>query len=336
MRTLKIIAWTLLAIIMILSGISAIISKKVTARAEKSLGVPPMVAYNILNNTGHTSTWLGLPGIDTTYVLNCAGISTGTGASCDYTGKQAGSGVIRILNSSSDSTALADERNEGSTTFYKFRFTAGDSNKGSIIAEASSVSGFWSNLFNFYHRWRLEKQLDHSLKRLAELAQKRYTQGVYNGYTITRKQMDPKYFITFRSEVEFGNASKYYSQNITALYQRALDAKVTVSGNPCGLFYKWDDKTGKTDMAAALPVLAAFTIKDAESITIPAGEALFLEFTGDNSKSGPAHTSMDEYMSDHGLRNLPPVIEEYLTDPTREPDPSKWITHIIYYVESAR
>jgi hypothetical protein len=42
---------------------------------------------------------------------------------------------------------------------------------------------------------------------------------------------------------------------------------------------------------------------------------------------------MDEYMTSNKLRNVPPVIESYLTDPGAEPDTAKWLTKVIYYVE---
>ena len=41
---------------------------------------------------------------------------------------------------------------------------------------------------------------------------------------------------------------------------------------------------------------------------------------------------MDEYMKDFGLLNNPPIIEEYVTDPSTEKDPAKWLTKIIYYI----
>lgn len=87
-------------------------------------------------------------------------------------------------------------------------------------------------------------------------------------------------------------------------------------------------------MAAALPTGEYINVMDTETITISSNQALIIEYKGDNNKSAGAHQAMDEYMLDHYLENLPPVTEEYLTDPAKESDPSKWSTNIIYYVQA--
>jgi hypothetical protein len=43
--------------------------------------------------------------------------------------------------------------------------------------------------------------------------------------------------------------------------------------------------------------------------------------------------AMDEYMAERKLQQIPPILEEYLTDPTLEPDTSKWLTRIVYFVK---
>lgn len=333
MRSLKTISWITLAVVALMAGVSAFMPKKYSAKAEATMDCPARVTRNIVNNLGLAKKWLWLPGIDTAYSTSCVGVLKGTGASCDYNSSLPASGIIRILNSTPDSISLADERNEGNTTFYKYRITAADPAHTRVTAEATGHSGFLSNLFNFWHSRKLKNQLEEGLSSLARTGRERYTQGIYNGFKITKTKLDQKYFISYRSEVEFEHMAKYYSQNISALYQRAMEAKITAAGMPCGLYYKWDDKAGKADMAAALPTLAAFSAGDASSVTLRPGDALILTYMGDNAKSASAHFAMDEYMEDHGLRQIPPVIEEYMTDPAKEPDPARWVTNIMYYVE---
>ncbi len=40
---------------------------------------------------------------------------------------------------------------------------------------------------------------------------------------------------------------------------------------------------------------------------------------------------MGDFMKDRQLFMDVPMIEEYVTDPTKEPDPEKWTTNIYYY-----
>ncbi len=43
--------------------------------------------------------------------------------------------------------------------------------------------------------------------------------------------------------------------------------------------------------------------------------------------------AMDEYIQANKLEQLTPVIEEYITDPGAEPDSTKWLTKIVYFVK---
>jgi hypothetical protein len=57
-----------------------------------------------------------------------------------------------------------------------------------------------------------------------------------------------------------------------------------------------------------------------------------IEYLGDYAKTGEAHSAMDEYMAEKKLQSIPPVMEEYVTDPVEEPDTAKWLTRILYFV----
>ena len=84
-------------------------------------------------------------------------------------------------------------------------------------------------------------------------------------------------------------------------------------------------------MAAAIPVNEEKTIKDLTSITIEDRPAIVVDYYGKYEETGKAHDAIDAYMADHALLMDAPAIEEYLTDPLKEKDPSKWLTKVIYY-----
>lgn len=42
---------------------------------------------------------------------------------------------------------------------------------------------------------------------------------------------------------------------------------------------------------------------------------------------------MDAYMRENKLEQLTPVIEEYVTDSGSEPDSTKWLTKVVYFVK---
>jgi len=101
---------------------------------------------------------------------------------------------------------------------------------------------------------------------------------------------------------------------------------------PGGLFYKWDETNGTTDMAASIPVKESIEIAGTNLHTIPAGKAIQVDYYGDYAGSAEAHYAIDEYMNDYGILSNVPIVEEYVTDPTEEKDPKKWLTKITYYI----
>jgi len=48
---------------------------------------------------------------------------------------------------------------------------------------------------------------------------------------------------------------------------------------------------------------------------------------------GQAHMAMEKYINENKLEALTPAVEEYVTDPGSEPDSTKWLTKIVYFVK---
>ena len=87
-------------------------------------------------------------------------------------------------------------------------------------------------------------------------------------------------------------------------------------------------------MAAAIPVKEEKKqAHDFEMFKLEGGKALVVDFMGDYATMGDAHHAIEDYMAGNRLRNIPPVIESYIVDSVTEPDTTKWVTKIIYYVE---
>ena len=86
-------------------------------------------------------------------------------------------------------------------------------------------------------------------------------------------------------------------------------------------------------MAAAMPVNRPLKAEGIQTIRVPRGTAYSVDYYGPYDKVGPAHLAIDRYFKENGLTLKPPVIEEYVTDPTKEPDSSKWLTRIYYFAQ---
>ncbi len=158
----------------------------------------------------------------------------------------------------------------------------------------------------------------------------------YGGYVIKNVDMSERHFIAIRQTVAFSQMQGFNENSMMQLSKFLASNNLLMDGMPCGLYYNWDEEDKQTDMAAALPVSNPppslsnpFTL-----ITLPASRYLVIDYYGDYEGIGDAHDTLGKYIEDNNLNSAPPVYEEYLTDATKETDPSKWLTRIYYPLSS--
>lgn len=167
-----------------------------------------------------------------------------------------------------------------------------------------------------------------NLKRYCEaLAPKKY-----RGYEVKEADQPPTYYAAIRAEVEFQNIPAYFGENFVKAIQESAKAGAEMAGHPCGFFWTFDTVAMKTDMAAAIPLNKQVKTGNNVQVLNLGGKAAIIEYFGDYALTAEAHSAMDEYLADKKLQYIPPVVEEYVTDPEQEPDTAKWLTRIIYYV----
>lgn len=156
----------------------------------------------------------------------------------------------------------------------------------------------------------------------------------YRGYEVAVEEIPERFYVGARKTVAFQDMQQFFETTFTKAMEQIQKGGVTPAGAPAGLFWSYDEQAGTADMAAAMPVAANQKFGGGMSVFPIGGKpALVINYFGAYEKSGEAHYAMDDYMKEKGLQNVPPVIEEYITDPGQEPDTSKWLTRVIYFVE---
>lgn len=152
------------------------------------------------------------------------------------------------------------------------------------------------------------------------------------GYFINEINLVPRYYVIKRDNVKFEDIQNFYAANFQAIMQKIQLLELPLAGAPSGLYYTWDMENNIADMAAGIPVLDDADIDGFDVIEI-SGKALQINYYGSYAGSGDAHYAMDDYMKENGLALNELVIEEYITDPSTEPDTSQWLTNIYYLVQ---
>lgn len=339
MKALKYLIYFLVGLAVLIGALGIFAKNKYHVERKIEIDAPRSLVYDqirLFKNFNEWSPWVKYdPNIKVTY----SGADGEPGASYSWAGnKDVGEGIETLKT-------VGPDRLELELKFIKpIEFTApvffnisGDSLKTAV------TWGFEPNLPFPVNIWAMFTDVDKAMgpdyehglgflkRRCESMAHKKY-----HGYEIGEEEIPLAYYLGIRKEVDIPEISPFYMENIVKVDSFVQKEKLTPLGSPVGLFWTFDLKTGKSDMAAAIPVK--------EDKKPPAGmqaykmggtKALVVEHLGSYEKISEAYKAMDDYMAEFHLRSIPPGIESYVAAPLNEPDTAKWITKVIYFVEPA-
>jgi len=156
-------------------------------------------------------------------------------------------------------------------------------------------------------------------------------------YEIRTVDLPERHYIAARGEVRFEEMAHFYEQHLSRIMQWMTQRSLQPAGQPCGLYYTWEEAAQKTRMAAAIPVSQSVQPGEGlELITLPAGKAAQMDYYGGYDGLGKAHEKMEAYLQSRQLTADVPAVEEYVTDPGAEPDTSRWLTRLYYPLKADR
>lgn len=156
-------------------------------------------------------------------------------------------------------------------------------------------------------------------------------------FAISEGPYTPQTYLLHREVVPLDALQPFYMAHLPGAYAAALAAGLAPAGPATGLYWSWDEDAGTADMAAAVPVSGEADGALPEAYTLltpPPGNAAVLAYYGGYDGLGAAHQAMGAYLGDRA-ESATLVLEEYVTDPTTQPDPDKILTRIVYLVPAA-
>lgn len=305
---------------------------------SETIDAPPVMVYNMVNDFKKWRTWSPWDEMDPNAEHSYTTKTAGVGAQWSWKGnKEVGEGSQTIKESKKGeliSTVLKFGGWDGES-LSDWKFEDVDGKTKVTWGFAGGETPFVFRPFNLLMKSGLVKTYKKGLSNIKKIAEERSQEKVYNGYKVNEVYIGKKNYIMNRQVVEMDKMQQFYTQNLGALFMKAQGEKLEMDGMPSGLFFSWDQAKGTTDMAAAIPLKEAMTIPGTISQTLLDGKAIQVDYYGDYDKTEKAHNAITEYMDDHGLLVNYPIVQEYVTDPTTEKDPSKWLTKITYYTTNS-
>lgn len=332
MKILKRILIGLLIFIVLLLVLAYFLPRKMEMSVSGNVDAPAKYAYNILNDFKNQEKWDPWLTKDTTMTFSYGEKTMGEGAYVDYSSQSFGAGRTTRATSVQDEKILLTTDSEdmgGASMSYDL---VADGDKSKLTWGFNSEIGWPMNLMSFFFKSSMKKDMKIGIANISKIANDRFKNRLYDGYQVNQEVRESINYVTNRDVVPFAQSDKFYTQNLQPLFLKIQKSGVKMEGNSCALVYNYDFANNTLDMATAIPIAEEVAIEGAGSETLDQGKVLVVDYYGDRQGTMPAHLAIDDYMRDRGLFNEYPVVEEYITDPTEEKDPSKWLTKVIYYL----
>ncbi len=335
MKYLKYPLLLLLGLIILFLAISFLGPKDLNVTESIKIDAPAPVIYGLVNNLQETEQWNAWLKQDSTMVTSYNDVASGVGANSSWTSVSMGNGTQKIIASDANKRVRTQLNFEDFAGDNFAEFNIGKSGSGHEVSWSfeGAPLPFWMRGFAMLTSMKkgMSDSYNEGLEGIKRIAEERAS-GTYDGYTIQESDMGERHFVMNRQEVETANIQQFYATNLGAIFLKVQNAGQEMSGMPCGLFFKNIEGNGTTtDMAAGIPVANPISIEGSSSYSIPDRRAITLDFYGDYNQTIKGHHAIRKYMTDRGYLQDPPIIEEYVTDPTLEKDVSKWLTKVTYY-----
>jgi effector-binding domain-containing protein len=126
--------------------------------------------------------------------------------------------------------------------------------------------------------------------------------------------------------------SEFFGRAMETAYQALQKAGLAPTGPPIAV-YRGDPEQG-FDVTAGFPIAGPVDAPSGvELMELPSGQAVSTVHTGSYDAMTETYARIGTWMEDQHLTPREPMWEEYLSDPSENPDPATWRTRIVFPVE---
>lgn len=297
--------------------------------------------FEQVNNLRNWNNWYPWNKIDSNWKQIFTEVESGAGASYTWESKmrEVGNGKMTIIASVPyDSIAVMLERMGHGAATGTFHFLkAGNGTNITWTFYSNLGMNPISKYMGLFIKRKFEKNVEIGLRCIKALAETvPANTKTYRGYEIMEKDGIEMIYIGKKDSVTWDKISEFREKNIPAILKAIRKHKLEPVTPPSGIFFSRDTTNKFVVMAAAIGVMqgdARTIVKGYETFVMPACKVLHIAHFGAYEKMANAHCGMDDYMREKGYILNGAFIEEYVTDPIKEPDTTKWLSNIYYRVK---
>lgn len=332
MRALKIILWIILAIIVLLLIIGLFLPKNVQVESSKTINAPAKVIFNQVNTLQNWSNWSPFLQEFPDMIQTYDGPEQGVGAV--YMWKMVSdSGKLTIMESVpfvkivNDLDFYANGKAVGSWTFQEKEDGTQVTWKIELNELSYPVEVYMGALINLSMKPSMALGLSNLKDYCENLPEETYE------VVITETQVEPQYALAIKDSADMYKIGDKMDELYTELVNYFNESGIEMAGPPYASFHNWDT-ANLIVFEAGFPVAKEVDGKGRIYFTETYGGNVVTTYHyGAYETSDVTYMKIDEYINENGKVIIGPPWEVYLTDPTAEPDTSKWVTQIFFPIE---
>lgn len=129
--------------------------------------------------------------------------------------------------------------------------------------------------------------------------------------------------------------SQFFSDAFSSTMRVMSEQGVAPAGPPYGKYYGSPSAT--VDVEAGFPVSSPIASEgEVRAGSLPGGRIASAEHVGPYDDLEKTYAALEQYIGEAGLLPADVMWESYVTDPTLEPDPSRWHTLVSWLIAGER
>lgn len=318
--------------VLIILVLGMVADDKMYLERSVTINAPQTAVFDAVNTLTEWQQWSPWIAKDSTIKNVYSDPAAGEGAYYTWTSENSGAGKMTITKTFNTDSLHSDLEFDGQgTSKVNFHFApaeAGTQTRWTFYAEVPfPFNGFL--LFQDLDA-TLGKDYEEGLALLKTYVEEKEANKTPE-YKVEKVTYPATHFLGIRKEVAIADMGAHIATAMPAVAEAMTQAAVKMESTPSGLVYKWDMENQTTDVAVAIPTTSDKKVDGLTAIDVAESAAFLIDYYGDHKDSEVAHLAMDAHLQAQGITATPSlVIEHYVTDPTTEADPTKWLTKIYY------
>lgn len=328
----RILFWTAATLVIIVSA-GFFLPKKVYV--ERSLIIdssPKRIFYqvNTINRWVKWSPWLQA---DSTIQVSFTGTESGNGACLSWLSKDAnvGNGSITVIESNpEESIYLLFDYGEKGSSAGKFIFEkTAQGTKVTWSIESNLGKNPFSRWIGLFSDNLIGPDLEKGLMNLDESVN--HNNSIY-GFEIIDCELTPGVYLSVRDTASYGTVSAKMTLMFNKISGFLKSRNLSPTGPPFTVFHS--HSIPYFDIEAGMPVSTRADTKNGiNCYSLDYRKALMVKYFGSRKQVSKAYIALESFIKENGLLVAGSPWEEYITNPSIEPDTAKWQTNIYFPVK---